>query len=131
MAKKKENMLEITITVDTNDADYLTEVSEISESDLNKIKPLIEAIKKFKPYTGKTTGTYAGRDWDHHHNYPHGNAEYTPRLDLGEKPPEEIYPQFPKELHELFQEFCPYGQDGFHTVESIYITPLVKKTKLL
>ena len=119
---------EITITVDTNDADYQTKVSEISDKDFNKILPLIKAIKKFKPYTGKTTGTDAGRDWDHHHNYHVG--EYL-REDLGEKPVTELYPQFDEETHELFQSFCPYGEDGFHTVESITVSPLSKKTKLL
>lgn len=127
MTKKKQK-LEITITVDTNDADYLTKVSEISEEDLETITPLIKAIKNFKPYTGKTTGSYAGRDWTHYYNYHIG--EYV-RTELGEKQVTEIYPQFSEEVHELFQEFCPYGQDGFHTVESILVAPLTKKTKLL
>lgn len=127
MAEEKQ-MLEITITVDTNDADYLTKVSEISEEDLEIITPLIKAIKNFKPYTGKTTGSYAGRDWNHSHNYHIG--EYV-REDLGEKQVTEIYPQFSEEVHELFQNYCPYGQDGFHTVESVLVAPLAKKTKLL
>lgn len=128
MTKKKQQKLEITITVDTNDADYLTKVSEISEADLETIKPLIKAIKNFKPYIGKTTGTYAGRDWQHSHNYHIG--EYV-REDLGEKQVTEVYPNISQEVHELFQEYCPYGQDGFHTVESILVAPLTKKTKLL
>lgn len=127
MVNKKQK-LEITITVDTNDADYLTKVSEISEEDLETIKPLIEAIKNFKPYTGKTTGSYPGRDWSHSHNYHIG--EYV-REDLGEKQVTEIYSQFSEKVHELFQDFCPYGQDGFHTVESVLVAPLTKKTKLL
>ena len=35
---------EIAITVDTNDADYVTETSTIDSDDLEKIKPLIKAI---------------------------------------------------------------------------------------
>ena len=38
MTKEKEQMWEITITADGNDGDYQTEVSEISDTDLNKPK---------------------------------------------------------------------------------------------
>ncbi len=117
---------EITIKVDTNDADYQTKVSEISDKDLEKIFPLIKAIKKFKPYKGKSR--YCGTDWEHTHNYHVG--EYL-RDDLGEKPVTELYDQFSEEIHKLFQSFCPYGKDGFHTIESITTSPLSKKTKLL
>jgi len=50
---------------------------------------------------------------------------------MGEKPPEEVYPQFSAELHTLFQDHCPYGENGFHSIISIEITPFVAKTKLL
>ena len=70
-------MLEITITVDENDADYHTSVSRISQEDLDKILPLIEAIKN--------------SDNNHGHNFPVGECF---RKDLGEKSPEECYNQF-------------------------------------
>ena len=109
---------EIAITADTNDGDYITEVSEISEEDLDTIKPLIQAIKEFKPYKNKYT---------HHHNYPWG--EYV-RDDMGEKSARELY-KFDEEIFELFEEYIPYGEYGIHTIESITICPLQKKTKLL
>jgi len=113
---------EIRITVDTNDADYNTEINTISVKDLNKIKPLIKAIAKFKPYTVETKGMSE----THHYNY---NINW--REDLGEKSPKELY-DFPEEVHELFQEYCPSaGEDGFHTIESITVHPKVKKEKLL
>lgn len=118
-------MFEIMITVDMNDADYNTKVSEISQADLDKIMPLIDAIKAFQPY--KTT--IRGMDWTHRHNYP--CATFSLRNDLGEKAPEELYPQFDENTHYMFQDLCHFGEDGFHTIKSIYITPLVKKTKLL
>lgn len=118
---------EITITVDFNDADYNTKVSCISEENLERIKPLIEAIKNFKPYEATYSGS--GLKWMHGHNYPCG--ENLPRTDLGGKSPEEIYPQFDEATHELFRELCPHGEYGFHTVVSVEITPFVKKTKLL
>jgi hypothetical protein len=117
-------MKELIIKVDTNDADINTKVSQISDEDLKKIKPLIGAIKKFKPYTVQLKGF----KWTHTHNYHIG--EYV-RIDLGEKPVTELYPQFPEEVHELLQSFCPYGENGFHTIESITVSPLVEKNKLL
>jgi len=31
----------------------------------------------------------------------------------------------------LFEEFIPYPEHGFHTIESITISPLVKREELL
>lgn len=101
----------IEITVDTNDADYNTKVSTISEEDLDKIKSLIDEIKK---QTQKNKWV---------HNYP--NGEYC------DETPQDIYPNISEEIHELFNDYCPYCEYGFHTIESIYIYPLFNKTKLL
>ena len=106
----------IKITVDTNDADYVSELSKITDEELMKLKPLIEAIKEFKPYEGYGT---SGRKFMHEHNYPSINSEYFPRRDLGEKSPEEIYPNIDADIHEMFQDMCPFSEYGFHTVESI------------
>jgi len=112
-------MMEITIQVDTNDADYLTEVREISQKDFDVISPLIRAIKAFKPYKGK--------HYMESHNYSVGDA-YRP--DLGEKGPRELY-DFSEEVFEKFEEFLPSAEHGFHTIESITIGPLSEKTELL
>jgi len=116
---------EIAITVDTNDGDYTTEVSGISEKDLNIIKPLIQAIKEFKPYEGKYK--YGKGKYMHNHNYPIGDCL---RGDMGEKPPEELY-EFDSKVFELFEEYLPYSEYGIHTVDLITICPMQKKTKLL
>lgn len=118
MAKSTIKTLEITITVDHNDADYLTEVSAISESDLEKLMPLIKAIKAFKPYV-------AG--YHHHSNYSTGDSL---RDDMGEKSPRELY-ALDDSIFDLFEEYVPYCEQGFHSVVSIEVCPLVKKTKLL
>jgi hypothetical protein len=115
---------EITIRADTNDADYVTQVSPISEKDLNVIKPLIKAIKNFKPYKAQMPGK---TEWIHDHNYPWGECT---RADLGEKTPQELY-DFDKEVFEAFQDYVPYGEYGIHTIESIFICPAGKKTRLL
>lgn len=125
--KKKD--FEITITVDTNDGDYNSLSSKISAETLELIKPLIEAIKNFEPYVTTKSDSAGEFSWTHHHNYPSG--EWLPRRDLGEKSPEEIYPQFSGGVHEAFIDFCPHGEHGFHSIESVEVTPLVKKTKLL
>ena len=120
--KKKE--YEIVIKVDTNDADYITEISKISEEDINKIRPLIKAIKNFKPYSSKLND---GSSWKHSHNYPFGECL---REDLGEKEPREIY-DFDEEIFDIFEGCLPYPEYGFHTIKSITVCPLVKKEKLL
>lgn len=116
-----KDVIEITIKVDSNDADYLIETSIIPQEILDEIKPLIEAIKNFKSY--KKEGMR------HHHNYP--NGEYHPREDLGELGPDEIYPQFDEEIFETFEEFCPCGEYGFHTIEEVSIQINPKREILL
>ncbi len=137
MSEKIEIMekMEIIITVDSNDADYLTQVSVIEKEDLEKIMPLIEAIKNFKPYEGKDYISTACREpetckgFQYHHNYP--NGEYCPRTDMGEFAKEEIYPDISELQFEIFEEFCEYGEYGFHSVKSVEISPLVVRQKLL
>lgn len=121
---------EITITADTNDADYITAVNPISEKELELIKPLISAIKKFKPYKVKynrSWGKHEEATSTHHHNYPIGDCL---RGDMGEKSPEELY-KFDSEVFELFEEYLPYSEYGIHTIASVTICPLQEKIKLL
>ena len=63
----------------------------------------------------------------HHHNFPTGECL---RKDLGEKSPQELY-DFDEEVFELFEDFCPYPEYGFHTIERIELYPTPKKTRLL
>lgn len=126
---------EIIVTVDSNDADYLTEISTISQKDLDFIRPLIVAIKEFKSYKGKDYESTATREpticsgHTYHHNYP--NGEYCPREDMGEYTLEEIYPAFDEEVFEAFEEFCPYGEYGYHTIKSVTVSPVPKREVLL
>lgn len=113
---------EITITVDTNDGDYATAIGTITDSDLDKIKPLIVSIGKFKPYKSPN-------NWTHGHNWPTGDCL---RTDLGEQSPLEHYQGVVSEdVIDLFEGFLPSTEYGFHTIVSIDVTPLVKKVKLL
>ena len=122
MSKK----IELTVTVDTNDGDYDSEVTKITQEELDEIMPLIKAIKNFKSYKSKAKEM----DWEHHHNYPYGEML---REDLGEKSPEEIYSNIDPDIHQLFiEEYCPLGNEyGFHTIKSITTSPLVERKELL
>lgn len=118
---------EITIIADTNDGDYVTQVSEISEENLSFIKPLIAAIKKFKSYKAKVEDSLGKFTWTHHHNYPIGECR---RDDLGEKSPRELY-NFDEKIFDFFEGLLPYSEYGIYTIESIMVCPFQKKIKLL
>lgn len=111
--------LEITIIADENDGDYITAVTIISKEGLDRLRPIAEKIKSFKPYKSK------GRT--HTHNWTIGECL---RDDLGEKPPEEIYGLSEEDM-EFFEEFLPCPQHGFHTIERIEVCPKQNKERLV
>ena len=117
------NEYEITITVDTNDADYVTSTNIILGKDLVILLSLIEDIKKFEQYRAHAQGMM----WTHEHNYPFGECL---RRDLGEKSPRELY-NYDESIFDLFERHLPSTEYGFHTIESIYINPVKQKTRLL
>lgn len=98
----------IIIEADTNDADYVNEVSEITDKELETISPVIKAIKKFKSYKNK------GRT--HDNNFP---TEDCCRRDLGEKDAVELYGHI--EGFEDFLNICPSSEYGIHTIKSIRV----------
>ena len=115
----------IIIKADTNDADYVTSKKLITDEEIEQIKPVVKAIKKFKPY--KTNGC----SWEHHHNFPAGDCL---RDDLGELSPYELYVEsgkVTKEQFELFEEYLPYGEYGLHTIESVEILEVENEIKLM
>lgn len=102
------------VRVDTNDADYLTEVNAISKSDLDLVLPLIEAIKlKSKEMSG---------EW--FHNYERVNIS-SPAFD-----PRKLY-TFPDKIFDILDNLCPTNEEGFHSIESIEIAPKVNFIKLI
>ena len=92
------------IKVDTNDADYVSNINKISDEDILAIMPLINALKAFSD---------ANR-WEH--NYPRGECH---RPDMGEKSVKELYPDITEETFDIFNGFLPSTEYGFHTIESI------------
>ena len=120
---------EIIVTVDENDADGQTAINKISKEKLDLIRPLIAAIKKFQPYEAEwCPKKFPGdlKTWTA--NYPTGECL---REDMGEKSIYKIYPAFSKDIFELFEEFCPYCDYGFHTILSVSIYPISEKEVLL
>ena len=102
------------VEVDTNDADYVGKLVNVSNEEVEKWMPLIEKIKNFKPYTGTAA---SGTIWNHTSNFPYGECC---RCDLGEKTPEELYHITEEELNEFIDTFHLYGGEyGFHTITRI------------
>lgn len=102
------------VEVDTNDADYIGKLVSVSDEKVEKLMPLIEKIKNFKPYTGTTD---FGREWNHSSNFPVGECW---RYDLGEMNPCELYNITQDELLEFIETFELYGGEyGFHTITKI------------
>jgi hypothetical protein len=110
MSKPK---LYIVIEADTNDADYITEINEISAEELELIKPVVKAIKKHK-------GDY---------NWPNFEGRRG-----NEKSPEEIYVEsglVTEEQFDTFSQYVPHGEYGVHTIESVTLFEVTNKTELL
>lgn len=102
------------VEVDTNDADYIGDLVEVKDEDVEKWMPLIEKIKNFKPYTETA---YSGTTWKHTSNFPIGECC---RYDLGEKDPCELYNITKDELDEFIATFSLYGGEwGLHTINRI------------
>lgn len=114
-------MFKVTVKVDTNDADYNELTTAITSKEWDELRPILTAISKFKPYKAKSE---SGLDWTHNHNWPSG--EYSPREDLGEKTPEEIYAGvLTLDQIQMFTDYCPFGEHGFHSVKEVTILEVV------
>lgn len=124
----------IVITVDANDADYNTSFNTITVTQLERIRPLIEKIKNFEPYTvplDPPIDPYGGCPMTkitHDHNYPYN---YMCRENLGEKTVQELYSDINEETIEEFEELLPYCENDFHTIKSIELIPYVETIKLI
>lgn len=100
----------LTITVDENDADYITEVSEVTGAEILELLPLFRRIMAFEPYkVGK---------WTHTSNFPTGIAV---REDLGEKRAIDYY-NISEEMYDKLLNVLPSPRHDFHSIESIYVT---------
>lgn len=102
------------VEADTNDADYITRITEVDLKIVEALTPVFDAIKAFQPYAISTENNGA---WTHDSNWPIGDCR---RVDLGEKSPAEIY-GLDDETVEFFEEFVPFGEYGIHTITSVRV----------
>lgn len=95
----------LVIKADTNDADYIMSIKEITTDVLEKLKPIFKAIKD--------------KDGD----WPHGqSSDSTVR---------ETYEDILTENQiENFNSYCPYS-NGVHTIESIRVLTVVDEKTYL
>jgi len=115
------------IVADTNDADYITSKHIVDDETIEKIKPVIEAIKNFKPYRVEVNGM----KWSHDHNY---TTQERTREDMGGISARDYYVGknlVTKEEFEIFDELVPFDEYGIHTIESIDILEVFNEYKLL
>lgn len=94
----------IIVTADTNDGDYVTRKSLITDDQLESIKLIIQEIKKNSGQYGKGE---AGYDFESEEHYGHLDS------------------------FDLFDDFTPCGEHGIHTIESIEILEVINEEKLL
>ena len=120
-----EKKFYIVIKVDIEDADYNISFNPISTIQLKRITPLIEQIKKFKPYKGKTE---SGFEITHKHNYPYNDCCIK---ELGEKSISELYSNVDKEIIREFENLLPFCEYDFHTIVSIELIPYEETIKLI
>lgn len=103
------------ITADTNDADYITEITEL-QTDSDKSR-FINIVSILKQYSKKSYGS--GIIWD--------NSDYN-----SEDPPEKMYEALlTEEDFNFFNHFIPYGEVGIHTIKCIKIQEVSNEEKLL
>lgn len=127
-----KTILQLHITADHNDADYTSSVTEVTQEQLNRLMPVIQAVKKFKSYKGESKAHAGMRSmtWIHSHNWPDG--EYAPRTDLGEKTIQELYgDKCDADALEEFRDMVPIEDGNVHTIKRILLVEVVKQERLL
>lgn len=105
----------LVIKGDTNDSDYVTRTSVVSDADLQEIAPVIAAVKAFKPYKGTGNRTLS-------HNFP--TSDFV-RSDLGELG---VYDLYPLPGLDLFMEYVP---EDIHSIGCVTVYEINKVEKLL
>ena len=94
----------IYIQGDTNDADYVGELSKVTDKQLKLIEPVMKAIGACK------------KD----HNYPKGDM-------VDDTSAEDMYGDIPG--FDEFDNLVPYGEHGIHTIERIEVLEVSNKKR--
>lgn len=115
-------MIYINIVADTCDADYVGNLSLIDEQYYQKIQPVIQAIKDFKPYVVNKHN----HDWTHKHNFP---DRENVREDLGELSATKMYGHLDGFYY--FYDLIPRSEMGISDITEITIIHASKVENLL
>lgn len=108
MKKKSTTKKYLVIVADTNDADYVETMNVVTDEQLQKLDLIIKAIKKCKD----------------RHNWPN--------YDGADKSIEQLYEGILTEKQiEFFNDLCPTGEYGIHTIESIRLLEVISDKQLL
>lgn len=101
------------ITGDTNDADYVTEIIEVEKADYGDTS-LMDVVRKVAKVLEET---------DNRHNWnlsEYGNGD--PKFDYAD--------QLTEEEVEIFNENCPYGEYGIHSITSIRLLTVTEDEQI-
>lgn len=96
----------IIIKADTNDGDYVTEKTLISDEEVEKVKYILSKMDTTHKIRWETLDQANSKVWEQH-------------------------PELTEEEAEFLYEFVPSGEYGVHTIESIEIIEVVNEIKLL
>lgn len=102
------------VNADYNDADYISSRCEITPQQLEKIMPVIEALKEKKRKDKETESIY------------HSSSNWETGELAGDSTPQKLYVDtgiLTEEQVNMFNNYVPSDPDGFgvHTIESIEI----------
>ncbi len=103
---------------DTNDADYVTEESELTLAELEELKPVIERIKERLRLEKKDWNKYS-TNW--------GTSDYCDK----DESPEALYVDTGLLTQEQVWQFADYVPYGIHSIVSIRLLEVVQDITLL
>lgn len=99
----------IIIKADTNDGDYITNQSIITDEKIEQLKTALSKIKDSNYSLSWGTGDMLEEDND----------------------PNILYPELTPAEFNLIENYIPHGEYGIHTIESIDILEVINEEKLL
>lgn len=99
----------VLIEGDTNDGDYVTEKTKISDDDILKLRNIISKLEREKLHGGG-----------------YGKSVRWETGEMQSKSLEEQHPELSFEEIKFVNELCPHGEHGIHTIESVEIVEEVE-----
>lgn len=95
------------VTADTNDADYVTDVTEINNEDLIRVKKIFSMLPKKKRH-----------NWPDHDDYQKGNIF-------------DKYKKLTEEDFDFINGYIPHGEYGIHTIESVRVLEVISDETII